>query len=198
MSGASRTAWPTRPSPSARSSPDRASRLLDDMKRPASAGRLFAGSPSAQTLAIRLADPLAIALSSPHCALRHEGHDSDIDARDRHRGWIRHSMLVTLIATALVLAAAFSSLIAFRFGAPLLLLFLAIGLASGTDGLGIEFDNAHARLFRRLAGAGRHPVRFRLRHAARRASAGSAAGAVAGDGRRAADHRRSSAPPPTT
>ena len=37
---------------------------------------------------------------------------------------------VTLIATALVLAAAFSSLIAFRFGAPLLLLFLAIGLAS--------------------------------------------------------------------
>ena len=51
---------------------------------------------------------------------------------------------VTLIATALVLAAAFSSLIAFRFGAPLLLLFLGIGLASGTDGLGIEFDNAHA------------------------------------------------------
>jgi cell volume regulation protein A len=51
---------------------------------------------------------------------------------------------VTLIATALVLAAAFSSLIAFRFGAPILLLFLAIGLASGTDGLGIEFDNAPA------------------------------------------------------
>lgn len=49
---------------------------------------------------------------------------------------------VTLIATALVLAAAFSSLIAYRFGAPLLLLFLGIGLASGTDGLGIEFDNA--------------------------------------------------------
>jgi len=51
---------------------------------------------------------------------------------------------VTLVATALVLAAAFSSLIAFRFGAPILLLFLAIGLASGTDGLGIEFDNAPA------------------------------------------------------
>jgi cell volume regulation protein A len=51
---------------------------------------------------------------------------------------------VTLIATAMVLAAAFSSLIAFRFGAPLLLLFLGIGLASGTDGLGIEFDNAEA------------------------------------------------------
>ena len=37
--------------------------------------------------------------------------------------------LVTLMGTALVLAAAFSSLIAFRFGAPLLLLFLGLGLA---------------------------------------------------------------------
>ncbi len=55
--------------------------------------------------------------------------------------------LVTLIGTGLVLAAAFSSLIAFRFGAPLLLLFLTIGLASGTDGLGIEFDNAQAAYF---------------------------------------------------
>jgi cell volume regulation protein A len=48
---------------------------------------------------------------------------------------------VTLVATALVLLAAFSSLIAFRFGAPLLLLFLGIGLAAGVDGLGIEFSN---------------------------------------------------------
>lgn len=52
---------------------------------------------------------------------------------------------ITLVATALVLLAAFSSLIAFRFGAPLLLLFLLIGLATGVDGLGIEFsDNAFA------------------------------------------------------
>jgi cell volume regulation protein A len=52
---------------------------------------------------------------------------------------------LTLVATALVLLAAFSSLIAFRFGAPLLLLFLLIGLATGVDGLGIEFsDNAFA------------------------------------------------------
>ena len=43
--------------------------------------------------------------------------------------------LVTLVGTGLVVAAAFSSLIAFRFGAPLLLLFLGIGLASGGDGL---------------------------------------------------------------
>lgn len=55
--------------------------------------------------------------------------------------------LVTLAGTALVLAAAFSSLIAFRFGAPLLLLFLGLGLAAGVDGLGIVFDNAHLAYF---------------------------------------------------
>src|SRR5262245_9782119 len=55
--------------------------------------------------------------------------------------------LVTLVSTALVLAAAFSSLIAFRFGAPLLLLFLGIGLATGTDGLGIDFDNPQLTYF---------------------------------------------------
>ncbi|CAG1001857.1 MAG: potassium/proton antiporter [Rhizobiaceae bacterium] len=55
--------------------------------------------------------------------------------------------LVTLIGTGLFVAAAFSSMIAFRFGAPLLLLFLAIGLATGTDGLGIDFDNAGVAYF---------------------------------------------------
>ena len=55
--------------------------------------------------------------------------------------------LVTLVGTGLVVAAAFSSLIAFRFGAPLLLLFLGIGLVSGADGLGIEFDNARVAYF---------------------------------------------------
>lgn len=55
--------------------------------------------------------------------------------------------LVTLVGTLLVLSAAFSSLIAFRFGAPLLLLFLGIGLASGSDGLGIEFSNAGVAYF---------------------------------------------------
>ena len=55
--------------------------------------------------------------------------------------------LVTLISTALVLAAAFSSLVAFRFGAPLLLLFLGLGLAAGADGLGIQFDNAGVAYF---------------------------------------------------
>jgi cell volume regulation protein A len=55
--------------------------------------------------------------------------------------------LVTLVGTLLVLVAAFSSLLAFRFGAPLLLIFLGIGLAAGVDGLGIDFDNAGVAYF---------------------------------------------------
>ncbi|MBL0933184.1 MAG: potassium/proton antiporter [Rhizobiaceae bacterium] len=55
--------------------------------------------------------------------------------------------LITLIGTMLVLVAAFSSLLAFRFGAPLLLLFLGIGLGAGVDGLGIAFDNAAIAYF---------------------------------------------------
>ena len=67
--------------------------------------------------------------------------------------------LVTLIGTALVLAAAFSSLIAFRFGAPLLLLFLGLGLAAGVDGLGIALVNLLAGLL--LIAAGAHYWRAR-------------------------------------
>lgn len=55
--------------------------------------------------------------------------------------------LVILVGTVLVLAAAFSSLLAFRFGTPLLLLFLGIGLIAGVDGLGIDFDNAPVAYF---------------------------------------------------
>ncbi len=55
--------------------------------------------------------------------------------------------LIILVGTGLVLAAAFTSLIAFRFGAPLLLVFLLIGLVSGVDGLGIDFDNAPVAYF---------------------------------------------------
>jgi cell volume regulation protein A len=60
--------------------------------------------------------------------------------RERGRG-LSEFYAVTLVATALVFLAAFSSLIAFRFGAPLLLLFLTIGLGAGVDGLGIVFSN---------------------------------------------------------
>ncbi len=55
--------------------------------------------------------------------------------------------LVTLVGTLLVLLAAFSSMLAYRFGAPLLLLFLGIGLAAGVDGLGIEFSNYRSAYF---------------------------------------------------
>jgi len=55
--------------------------------------------------------------------------------------------VVTLVSMLLVLFATFSSLLAFRFGAPLLLLFLAIGLISGVDGLGVNFDNAPVAYF---------------------------------------------------
>jgi cell volume regulation protein A len=49
--------------------------------------------------------------------------------------------IVVLVCASLVLLAAFSSLIAFRFGSPILLLFLCVGLIAGVDGLGIDFSN---------------------------------------------------------
>ncbi|MEX6507292.1 potassium/proton antiporter [Jiella sp. M17.18] len=52
-----------------------------------------------------------------------------------------------LVGTLLILVAAFSSLLAFRFGAPLLLLFLSIGLIAGVDGLGLDFNNAGLAYF---------------------------------------------------
>jgi cell volume regulation protein A len=55
--------------------------------------------------------------------------------------------IATLVSMLLVLLATFSSLIAFRFGAPLLLLFLGIGLIAGVDGVGIVFDNGPAAYF---------------------------------------------------
>ena len=52
--------------------------------------------------------------------------------------------IAILIGATLVVAASFTSLLSFRFGAPLLLVFLAVGLLAGEDGLGIQFDNARA------------------------------------------------------
>jgi potassium/hydrogen antiporter len=56
--------------------------------------------------------------------------------------------IAIFIGSALVLAAVFTSLVSFRFGAPLLLVFLVVGLLAGEDGpLGINFDNAGAAFF---------------------------------------------------
>ncbi|HET7714071.1 MAG TPA: potassium/proton antiporter [Bauldia sp.] len=56
--------------------------------------------------------------------------------------------LAIFIGSALVVVAVFTSLISFRFGAPLLLIFLTVGLLAGEDGpLGIEFDNGRAAFF---------------------------------------------------
>jgi cell volume regulation protein A len=59
-----------------------------------------------------------------------------------------HTMnIAILIGAALVVAAAFTSLLSLRFGAPLLLVFLGVGLVAGEDGLGIRFDNVEAAYF---------------------------------------------------
>src|SRR5918997_392580 len=55
--------------------------------------------------------------------------------------------LAILIGAGLVMAAVFTTWIAFRFGAPLLLIFLAVGLLAGEDGLGLEFDNSAVAYF---------------------------------------------------
>ncbi len=56
--------------------------------------------------------------------------------------------LVILIAAGLVALSVFTSLVSFRIGAPLLLVFLLVGLAAGEDGLGgIEFEDASTAYF---------------------------------------------------
>lgn len=55
--------------------------------------------------------------------------------------------LAILIGAGLVMAAVFTSWFAYRFGAPILLIFLAVGLIAGEDGIGIVFDNSAAAYF---------------------------------------------------
>ncbi|MAA97542.1 MAG: potassium/proton antiporter [Stappia sp.] len=56
--------------------------------------------------------------------------------------------LVILIAAGLVAVSVFTSLVSFRIGAPLLLVFLLVGLAAGEDGPGgIAFSDARAAYF---------------------------------------------------
>ncbi|ERP92852.1 hypothetical protein Q669_31805 [Labrenzia sp. C1B10] len=51
---------------------------------------------------------------------------------------------VFFVAAGLVLVSVMTSALAYRFGAPLLLVFLAIGLMAGEDGLGITYDDANS------------------------------------------------------
>jgi len=55
--------------------------------------------------------------------------------------------LPILIGTVLIIAAIFTSYFSFRLGAPLLLVFLLVGLAAGQDGLGIAYDDARSAYF---------------------------------------------------
>jgi cell volume regulation protein A len=56
--------------------------------------------------------------------------------------------VIVLIGAGLIVLSVFTSLISFRVGAPLLLVFLGIGLAAGEDGIGgIEFENVEAAYF---------------------------------------------------
>src|SRR3712207_44948 len=55
--------------------------------------------------------------------------------------------LAILIGAGLVAVSIFTSVLASRLGAPLLLLFLGLGLLVGEDGLGLEFDNAPVAYF---------------------------------------------------
>src|SRR3954468_1247568 len=55
--------------------------------------------------------------------------------------------LAILIGAGLIMAAVFTTWIAFRFGAPLLLIFLGVGLLAGEDGLGLQFSNSPAAYF---------------------------------------------------
>jgi len=59
-------------------------------------------------------------------------------------GWMFPAIL---IGSGLVIATIFTSLAAFRFGAPLLLIFLGVGLLVGEDGLGLQFRDANTAYF---------------------------------------------------
>jgi len=52
-----------------------------------------------------------------------------------------------LIGAGLIVISVLTSLVAFRFGAPLLLIFLGIGLVAGSDGLGLQFDDVNTAYF---------------------------------------------------
>ena len=60
---------------------------------------------------------------------------------------IETTYLAILIGALLVGAAVFTSIVSTRFGAPLLFVFLMLGLAAGEDGLGIRFQDSRTAFF---------------------------------------------------
>ncbi len=97
--------------------------------------------------------------------------------------------IAILLGSLLVMAGILSSLIALRFGAPLLLVFLLVGMLAGEGGPGgLKFDDVAHHLYGRLDRAGVDPVRWRPAHALRHLPQRAGAGGDAGDGRRADHH----------
>ena len=73
--------------------------------------------------------------------------------------------IAILFGALLALAGILSSLVALRFGAPLLLVFLLVGMLAGEAGPGgIKFDDVGYAVRRRLGRAGADPVRRRAAH----------------------------------
>ena len=98
------------------------------------------------------------------------------------------------VGASLVVLGIFSSLIATRFGAPLLLVFLVVGMLAGEDGPGgIVFNNYGVTYLVGLGRARGDPVRRRPADAALGLPRGAGALAAARHRRRAASPRRSPA-----
>ena len=54
---------------------------------------------------------------------------------------------ILLIGSMLLIAGVLVGKLSYRFGLPLLLIFLLVGMAFGTDGLGIQFSDMHTAQF---------------------------------------------------
>jgi len=74
--------------------------------------------------------------------------------------------ITILLGAVLVMAGILSSLLALRFGAPLLLVFLLIGIVAGDSGPGrVQFRRPAHHLSGGIGGAGADPVRWRIEDA---------------------------------
>ena len=96
--------------------------------------------------------------------------------------------LAILLGSLLVLTGILSSLIALRFGAPLLLVFLLVGMLAGEGGPGgIKFDDVGIAYTVGSDRTGVDPVRWRTSHALRQPAQRAGPGGDAGH-RGRADH----------